>query len=133
MASNAADQRPVTDQVPQWARELAPLDTAPLFRPLLQELTGLLRALSAADWERPTLAGAWKVRDVAAHLIDGDLRKIAVYRDDHRLPMDAPIHSDRDLARFVNRLNAGGVAFGARLSPGSSSIFWRSPESGSPN
>lgn len=116
MASDPAALPHATSQVPDWARDLAPLDTAPLFRPLLHELTGLLRALSTADWDRNTLAGAWKVRDVAAHLVDGDLRKIAVYRDNHHLPMDAPIHSDQDLARFVNRLNASGVAFGARLS-----------------
>jgi hypothetical protein len=54
---------------------------------------------------------------VAAHLLDGDLRKIAVYRDNHVLPMDRPIANDRDLARLVNGLNATGVAFAARLSP----------------
>ena len=96
---------------------LTPLDTAPLFRPLLAELLTLLRALSPADWERPTIAGRWRVRDIAAHLLDGDLRKIAVYRDDHRLPVEAPITNDRDLARLVNGLNASGVAYAARLSP----------------
>jgi uncharacterized protein (TIGR03083 family) len=96
---------------------LPPRDAAPLFRPLLDELLALLRALAPADWERPTVAGAWRVRDVAAHLLDGDLRKLSVHRDGHALPMDAPIASDRDLARFVNGLNAGGVAYGARLSP----------------
>ncbi len=99
-----------------WGQELTPLDTAPLFRPLLRELTGLLGALNAADWERPTLAGAWRVRDVAAHLLDGDLRKIAAYRDGHRHHPDFPIHSDRDLARFINGLNASGVAFAKHLS-----------------
>ena len=96
---------------------LTPLDTVPLFRPLLAELLTLLRALSPADWERPTIAGRWRVRDVAAHLLDGDLRKIAVYRDEHFLPLDAPIKDDRDLSRLVNGLNASGVAFAARLSP----------------
>ncbi len=96
---------------------LPPRDAAPLFRPLLDALLALLRALSPADWERPTVAGAWRVRDVAAHLLDGDLRKLSVHRDGHALPIDAPIASDRDLARFVNGLNAGGVAYGARLSP----------------
>lgn len=103
--------------MPSWSTELTPIDTSPLFRPLLGELTGLLRGLSPADWDRPTLAGAWKVRDVAAHLLDGELRKIAVYRDSHFLPLEAPIRSDRDLARFVNGLNASGVAWAARLSP----------------
>ena len=96
---------------------LAPVDTRPLFRPLLAELLALLRGLDAAAWERPTVAGPWRVRDVAAHLLDGDLRKLAAYRDDHVLPSDAPIASDRDLARFVNALNAGGVAWARRLSP----------------
>jgi hypothetical protein len=63
------------------------------------------------------VAGSWRVRDVAAHLLDGDLRKIAVYRDDHALPLEAPIAGERDLARFINGLNASGVAWAARLSP----------------
>lgn len=98
-------------------KAMGPLDTAPLFRPLLSELLGLLRSLTPADWERPTVAGAWRVRDVAAHLLDGDLRKIAVYRDGHRLALDAPMENERDLGRFINGLNASGVAFAARLSP----------------
>lgn len=100
----------------EWSRELAPLDASPLFRPLLRELTGLLKALNAADWERPTLAGSWKVRDVAAHLLDGDLRKLAICRDAHRPPPAHPIHSNEDLARHIHWLNAAGVAFGVRLS-----------------
>jgi uncharacterized protein (TIGR03083 family) len=100
-----------------WGEEPGALDTSRLFRPLLGELIGLLRGLTPVDWDRPTVAGAWKVRDVAAHLLDGDLRKIAVYRDSHFLRMDGPIESDRDLARFVNSLNSGGVAWAARLSP----------------
>lgn len=93
------------------------IDTAPLFRPLLAELLALLRTLDASDWNRPTVAPAWRVRDVAAHLLDGDLRKIAVYRDSHFLPTDGPIESDRDLGRFINAINASGVSYAARLSP----------------
>ncbi len=59
----------------------------------------------------------WKVRDVAAHLLDVELRKTAAYRDDHDVASGATIASDRDLSRVVNGLNAGGVAFAARLSP----------------
>ncbi len=97
---------------------LRPIDALPLFRPLVAELVALLRALDAREWTRPTVAGTWRVHAVAAHLLDGDLRKLAALRDGHALAPDAPIASDRDLARFVNGLNAGGVAFGARLSPG---------------
>ena len=96
---------------------LEPRDTAHLFRPLLAELLELLRRLAPDDWERPTVAGTWRVRDVAAHLADGDLRKLAACRDGHRLPVDGPLETDGDLARFINGLNASGVAFAARLSP----------------
>jgi hypothetical protein len=96
---------------------IPPCYTAPLFRPLLSELLTLLRALSAEDWQRQTVAPRWRVRDVAAHLLDGDLRKIAVYRDGHFPPVDRPPVTDAEVAQLVNGLNATGVAFAARLSP----------------
>ena len=98
-------------------RPLAPLDTAALFPRLHVELLALLRALEPADWERPTVAGAWRVRDVAVHLLDVMLRKLAAHRDGHRLAPDGPAESYEDVLALINRLNAGGVAFGARLSP----------------
>src|SRR4051794_38940021 len=52
---------------------LPPRYVADLFAPLHGELMTLLRGLAAADWERPTVVGAWRVRDIAAHLLDGDL------------------------------------------------------------
>ncbi len=100
-----------------WPRELGPLDTRKLFRPLHRELIGLLESLSPADWERETLAGEWKVRDVAAHLLDGALRRIAAGRDRHLPAPPFPIHTPHDLTRFINDLNRAGTAFGRRLSP----------------
>jgi hypothetical protein len=41
---------------------LPPRYVADLFAPLHAELITLLRGLSAEDWERPTVAGAWRVR-----------------------------------------------------------------------
>jgi len=96
---------------------LAPIDTAPLFRPLAAELIGELRRLSPEDWLRPTLAGSWRVREVAAHLLDGKLRKLSAQRDAHLTAPDRAIQTDRDLAQFINRLNAAGIAYLARLSP----------------
>jgi uncharacterized protein (TIGR03083 family) len=94
-----------------------PLDTLPLLRPLLAELLALLRGLGPEQWSASTVAGAWRVRDVAAHLLDGDLRKLAVYRDGHAIVPERPIVSDADLGRVVNTLNASGVAWAARVSP----------------
>ena len=96
---------------------LPPLDTAPLFSDLHAELIALLRALEPADWERPTVAGAWRVRDVAAHLLDGELRVLAAHRDGHALPVERQVATYDDVVALIQRLNAGGVAFGMRLSP----------------
>lgn len=96
---------------------LRPLDTAPLFSDLHAELIALLRALEPADWERPTVAGAWRVRDVAAHLLDGELRVLAAHRDGHALPVEGTVTTYDDVVALIQRLNAGGVAFGTRLSP----------------
>lgn len=96
---------------------MAPRYVADLIAPLYTELIALLRGLEPADWERPTVAGNWRVRDVAAHLLDGAWRKISVYRDGHLLAPDRPIQSYGDLVGLINDLNAGGVAYSQRLSP----------------
>jgi len=95
-----------------------PIDTRPLFLPLHEELMDLLRGLGPADWERSTRAGAWTVRDVAAHLLDGDVRRLTFQRDGaRRLMPDRPVESFDDLVAFLNRLNADWIAAARRLSP----------------
>ncbi|HEX7243102.1 MAG TPA: maleylpyruvate isomerase N-terminal domain-containing protein [Longimicrobiaceae bacterium] len=96
---------------------LLPIDTAGLLPPLHDALVSLLRGLAPDDWERPTVAGAWRVRDVAAHLLDGDLRTLSAYRDGHSPPPPEPIRGYGDLVRFLDGLNAGWVAAAERLSP----------------
>jgi Mycothiol maleylpyruvate isomerase N-terminal domain len=97
---------------------LTPVFTEGLFPGLHAELISLLRGLAPADWERPTVAGAWRVREVAAHLLDVSLRKLSGQRDGHRPPPPAePIDSYASLVRFLNRLNADWVRAAGRLSP----------------
>ena len=100
--------------------ELTPLrelDTAPLFAPLHTELLALLRGLAPADWDRPTVAGAWRVRDIVAHLLDGELRKLAAHRDGHTLDPAGTINDYAGVIALIQRLNAEGVAAGRHLSP----------------
>lgn len=97
--------------------EPARVDVVPLFGPLQEELVQLLSGLPAADWELPTVAGAWRVRDVAAHLLDTDLRRISLQRDGRTLPVETPITGWADLVRLLNGLNAGWVEAARRLSP----------------
>jgi hypothetical protein len=80
------------------------------------KLIELLSALVPHEWDLPTVAGAWKVRDVAAHLLDTALRKLSMARD--RCFVEAvEIRSQEDVVRLVNRLNREGVAVYRRLSP----------------
>ena len=94
------------------------IDTRPLFRPVSSSLVALLRDLPAGDWDRPTIAGAWLVRDVVAHLLDSTLRRLAFHRDGMTPPPPSrPITSERDFVAFINVLNAQWVTAAKRLSP----------------
>src|SRR5215468_3801878 len=88
-------------------------DTSHLFAPLRAGLIALLRTLESADWDRPTVAGAWRVRDVAAHLLDAELRAIGAHRDGYVLTAKE-VRTYADVMGLIQRLNAEGVAFGLR-------------------
>lgn len=95
-----------------------PFDTRPLFRPVSSDLVSLLRSLQPADWERPTIAGRWVVRDVVAHLVDLTFRRLSFHRDKMAPPPPPrPIASERDFVDFINWLNAGWVDASKRFSP----------------
>jgi uncharacterized protein (TIGR03083 family) len=95
---------------------LKPILTADLFPKLDGMLLDLLRSLGPADWEKQTVSPRWKVRDVAAHLLDTALRGVSIGRDGCVAESPA-IHSPADLAAFINRLNHEGVTVYRRLSP----------------
>jgi hypothetical protein len=95
---------------------LTPIDTAELFPALHAELIRLLRALDQADWVQPTLATPWRVRDVVAHLLDIDLRKLSGGRDLHRVS-PRTVTSFTDIVDLINEMNASGVGYADRLSP----------------
>ncbi|MGZ5433604.1 MAG: maleylpyruvate isomerase N-terminal domain-containing protein [Thermoanaerobaculia bacterium] len=94
-------------------RRPEPILTAHLFAPLNDELVTLLRGLSATEWSAPTVAGAWTVKDVAAHLLDTTLRRLSMHRDGH----EPPAREVTSIGALVNDLNAEGVSFARRLSP----------------
>jgi uncharacterized protein (TIGR03083 family) len=93
-------------------KPIEPIFTAHLFKPLNEELVALLRSLSADEWRAPTVAGAWTVKDVAAHLLDTTLRRLSMHRDAH----EPPPREFTTLGALVNDLNAEGVAYARRLS-----------------
>jgi len=84
--------------------------------PLHAELIALLRSLTPDDWSRPTACALWSVRDIAAHLLDDDLRRLSFHRDGQPPPSAGPM-GGAELVAFVNRMNAEWVAVARRMSP----------------
>jgi len=77
----------------------------------------LLEGLSVDDWDKQTIAPKWKVKDVAVHLLDGNLRTLSMLRDEYYGEKPKNINSYQDLIDFLNRLNAHWVKATKRLSP----------------
>jgi uncharacterized protein (TIGR03083 family) len=95
---------------------LGPILCAHLVRKVDEKLIDLLRSLEPREWDLQTVAPLWKVRDVAAHLLDTVLRKLSMVRDS--CYVETPnIRSPQDVIALVNRLNAEGVTVYRRLSP----------------
>jgi uncharacterized protein (TIGR03083 family) len=95
---------------------LDPILCAHLLRPVDAALIELLRSLTPPEWDLQTIAPQWKVRDVAAHLLDTALRKLSMARDSCFVETPA-IRSSEDLTALVNRMNHEGVTVYRRLSP----------------
>lgn len=99
------------------AEQEVSIKTVHLFPLLDQKLIELLKSLSADDWNRPTLAKLWTVKDIAAHLLDGNIRVVS---SSHQFAGDLPsnpINSYSDLVDFLNGLNATWVNAMRRVSP----------------
>lgn len=88
-----------------------------LFHSLDVALIDLLKSLTVEEWEAQTVAKKWKVKDVVAHLLDGNLRTLSIQRDGYFGEKPENIHSYQDLVNWLNQLNADWVKASKRLSP----------------
>src|SRR5690349_5137856 len=91
-------------------REARPILAGHLFASLNDELVALLRTLTPDEWNLPTVAGAWTVRDIASHLLDTALRRLSFDRDQHVRPMPPDAFAN-GLGAFINNANRDGVEF----------------------
>jgi len=82
-----------------------------------QLLIILLEGLSLSDWNKQTIAPKWTVKEVAVHLLDGNLRTLSMLRDGYYGEKTENINSYQDLVQFLNQLNADWVKATKRLSP----------------
>lgn len=94
-----------------------PIVTLPLFPLLDQHLLQLLRKLTPEEWNLPTIASKWTVKDIAAHLLDGNLRGLSVSRDSYFGVDSGSVHTYQELVAFLNNLNHQWTDAAKRLSP----------------
>ncbi len=89
-----------------------------LFAELDEKLIQLLKSLKPEDWEKPTVAKLWRVKEVAAHLLDGNLRVLSIQRDRYFGEQPPASSAYPDLVNWLNQLNADWVKASKRISPG---------------
>lgn len=96
---------------------LQDISVAHLFEPLDQQLITLLHQLSPSDWHKPTVAGSWTVKEVVAHLLDGNIRALSIQRDRYFGEQAPELSEYTELVAWLNQLNKGWVNAMRRVSP----------------
>jgi uncharacterized protein (TIGR03083 family) len=97
-------------------KEPDPIIATPLFPEVLDELVALLSSLSAEDWQKPTACPLWSVKDIALHLLGGDVGILSRKRDGFS-PGGDPINNWNELVALIDDLNDKWVKATRRLSP----------------
>lgn len=92
-----------------------PILVANLFPKIHTELIALLRSLSAGDWQIATACADWPVKDVALHLLGGEIGNLSRRRDGNVL--GGKINGWDDLVVFINEWNQSWVSVANRISP----------------
>ncbi len=92
---------------------LKPIYAAHLLWPVEEKLIELLSGLGPSEWEARTIVAAWSVKNIAAHLLDTNLRKLSMVRDGYFA--DGP-GGEETFVAFIDRINAEGVRQYSRLS-----------------
>ena len=92
-----------------------PIRVLQLLPRLERKLFALLRSLDSQQWSQQALP-QWKVKDVVAHLVDGNLRRLSMGRDGF-WGEQFEGSSQAELVAFLNGLNADWVKACRRLSP----------------
>ncbi len=89
-----------------------------LFYKLDEKLIEVLQSLSEDDWNKQTIAPLWTVKDIAVHLLDGNIRTLSIGRDKYVGAPAENINSYQDLVAYQNKMNADWVYALKRMSPG---------------
>ena len=87
-----------------------------VFPQLSNELFSLLESLSYEEWEKETCLKGRTVKDLASHLVDTSLRRLALQRDGY-FTESPQIASYDDLVSFIQKMNNDWIIATQRLSP----------------
>ena len=91
-----------------------PILVTDLFPPVLDSLLEVLSGLSAEDWNKPTACALWAVKDVALHLLGGD---VGILSRKHDGFAEKTMLSWEELVALINSLNETWVRATRRMSP----------------
>jgi uncharacterized protein (TIGR03083 family) len=97
-------------------KPVEPILTVELFPPLSAELLSLLKSLQPEEWARPTVCASWSVKDVAAHLLGGNIGRLWRYDPTARPPKPTTETFD-ELVTLINHENEEWVRAARRISP----------------
>ncbi len=94
------------------------IDTIELFPELTEKLIELLKSIKDVDWNKPSPIKGRTIHDLAAHLIDGSLRRLSFQRDGHSSSkIKVKLNSYNDLINYIQDLNRTWMDTTERLSP----------------
>lgn len=97
-------------------KPVEPILTVELFPPLSQELLAVLRSLRPTEWALPTMCSPWSVKDVAAHLLGGNLGRLWE-RDRSSTAAHTPAQDYGALVSQINLNNDLWVQAAKRIGP----------------
>lgn len=93
------------------------IQTLHLFLRIDALLLEVLRGLSPEQWNLKTVAKRWTVKDIAAHLLDGNIRGVSMGRDRYFGVDPGDVSSYDKLVSFLNQLNHTWTDAYRRVSP----------------
>ncbi len=94
-------------------RPAEPVFVGDLLVEVRQRLLELLEDLPVAGWEAPTACEGWCVKDIALHLLGGNVGVLSRLRDGFGLEPNP----GEDMVTFINRLNESWLRATWRMSP----------------
>jgi uncharacterized protein (TIGR03083 family) len=96
-------------------KQPGPIIVVDLFTDVLDELVTLLSRLTAEQWARPTACALWSVKDIALHLLGGEIGILSRKRDGWS-PGAPDLGTWDDLVAYINELNQTWVNATRRIS-----------------